>query len=838
MSDAGGPFQVRFQAPARAPLAAVFVALALGIAADRTLGRFGWIVSVHAWWVVASAALLLWLSAWLLGLRGALLLLLAAVAALGGLWHHGRWHLFDADHLARAAASQRQAVAVDVVAMSGPRYEPAPAFDPFGTPGREERTRLSVCVVSARDAQTWQPAAGSATLTVSGRLEAVEAGDTLRVFGHLSRPGPPLNPGAFDFAEYYRADRLLMRLSTDNVACVERRGSAGWPTLWSLVQRVRSAGDRVLWRHLHHQRSGLAAALLLGLREELPDERAAAFVVTGTIHLLVVSGMHVSVVVALLVWAYRGGLLPRRAALLATACVGVGYTLVTNAEPPAVRAAVMIVLLCWGWYLRRPQAAWNALAAAAIWVLAVNPADLFRTGPQLSFLCVATLLALDGGWRPRPPADPLVRLIRRTRPWPARLTRRTLTATAQAALISAVVWGVTAPLLLARFHLCAPVTVALSPLLAAPVAVALVSGLLLVVLGWLPPAAWLCSHLCDLNLRLTEWAVQHAAQLPLNHSWAPGPADWWLAGFYGLLAVWLLIRRRFPRRWLAAAICGWTTLGLVSSSLPRQHDELRCTFLSVGHGLAVVLELPNGQTLLYDAGQLGSPHRAADAVTGYLWQRGRLAVDGLIVSHADADHFNGVPELLDKIPVRAVYTAPQTLRAQGAATEAILRSCQDHGTPPQLVWSGNRLLTAAGVQLNVLHPMPGDSAGNDNAHSVTLLVEYQGRRILLTGDLETPGLESLLATAPVDCDVVLAPHHGSPRSDPPGLLAWSHPEWVVISGEYRASGEPIRRAYADAGAKVLTTGKEGAVSVTIRDRQVKVKTFRTGAAEVTGRASR
>ncbi len=813
----------------RAPLAVVLTAFSLGIVFDRWQTAAAGPQMIAAWWCLACAALLLWLAAWLRRSRAAAALLMLAVAALGGLWHHARWRLFDADHLARAATVQRQPVVLQVVAVSGPRHESAPAFDPFRAPGAEERTRLTVRVLSARHGSVWHAASGTAHLAAVGRLQDVEAGDRLLVYGHMARPATPLNPGGFNFADYYRADRILVRLSAAHPACVERLNRPHWPSPWTAVQRLRSAGDRTLWRQLDRERSGLAAALLLGLRDELSDQRAEAFVVTGTIHLLVVSGAHVSIVVALLVWAYRGGLLPRRAALAATALVGVGYTLVTNAEPPAVRAAVMIVLLCWGWWLRRPQAAWNALAAAALWVLAVNPADLMRTGPQLSFLCVATLIALDGAFERRPIYDPLDRLIYRTRPWPVRLSRRILVGTLRAMLLSAAIWGVAAPLLLARFHLCSPVTVLLSPLLAAPVALALVSGLLLAALAWLPPAAWLCGAICDLNLRLSEWTVQQAAAAPLGHFWAPGPAGWWLAGYYSLLGAWLLRRDTLSNRWLVGLVCGWATVGLLSSGIDRAGDQpLRCTLLSVGHGLSVVLELPGGETLLYDAGQLGSPHRAADAVAGYLWERGRWGVEGVIISHADADHFNGLPELFDKFSTGATFVSPQMLRQPSGVAQALIETLHNHDMAPREVWAGDRLRVSGSVRLDVLHPGPDDSEGRDNAHSVTLLVEYQGRRILLTGDLETPGLERLLARPPVDCDLVLAPHHGSPHSDPPGLLAWSRPEYVVISGEHRPAGEPVRQAYAEAGARVLTTGRDGAVTATISAGVLSVETFVSG----------
>lgn len=816
-------------APSRhhAPLAAVLAAAAAGIAVGQLLDDRGVRIGAAVWWTIAGASLWAWWRLWRWKRRGAAVCLLLAVAALAGLWRHARWNLFESDHLARCATVQRRPVALEVTAVSGPRYEPAAPFDPFrGTPA-EERTRLTVSAAAVRDGAAWRPAAGRATLTVIGRLENVAAGDRLRVFGQLSRPDAPLNPGAFDFAGYYRADRVLVRLSAERPECVTRVRQGPWWAPWSLVQRLRSAGDRVLWRHLQHARSGLAAALLLGLREELPDARAEAFVVTGTIHLLVVSGMHVSMVVALLVWAQRGGLLPRRTALLLTAAVAVGYTLVTNAEPPAVRAAVMVALLCWGWYLRRPQVAWNALAAAALVVLVINPADLFRSGPQLSLLCVAALLALDGLWQRCQPEDPLDRLIRQSRPWPVRAARAAALSAGQALLISAALWGVTAPLLAARFHLISPATIVLSPLLAAPVAAALVSGLALVVCGAVPPLAWPLAAVCDASLRFTEAVVQTASALPGSHLWAPGPPGWWLAGFYGLLAAWLLWPNLRPtRRWAAATLCGWSTVGLAAGWIAPPERALRCTFVSVGHGLAVLLELPSGRTLLYDAGQLGAPQRAADAVAGCLWQRGRLGIDALLISHADADHFNGVPELLRRFRVGSVLVSPQMAAHTGDLTGVLLELCRQQGVPARTISAGQRLRCGEDVQIRALAPDPVARDGRDNAHSLVLLVEYQGRRILLTGDLETPGLESLLAQPPIDCDVALAPHHGSPRSDPPGLLAWCRAEHVVISGEHREAGEAIRRAYGAAGARVWTTGRDGAVQATIRDGQVEVRSFR------------
>jgi competence protein ComEC len=148
--------------------------------------------------------------------------------------------------------------------------------------------------------------------------------------------------------------------------------------------------------------------------------------------------------------------------------------------------------------------------------------------------------------------------------------------------------------------------------------------------------------------------------------------------------------------------------------------------------------------------------------------------------------------------------------------------------PVRTIWSGDALRIGPAVVARVLHPPRFGILGGDNANSVTLAVEYAGYRILLPGDLESPGLDDVMAELPYDCDVLLAPHHGSRQSDPPGFAAWSTPEWVVISGGFAAEPD-VRATYQRAGARVLNTGQAGAVLFSIRAGSF---------AEVTANASR
>jgi competence protein ComEC len=370
--------------------------------------------------------------------------------------------------------------------------------------------------------------------------------------------------------------------------------------------------------------------------------------------------------------------------------------------------------------------------------------------------------------------------------------------------------------------------VLLGPLLAVPVTLAMATGFgILATGGWLSPLATLCGSVCERSLGIMERAVALGQHQFASHFWLPGPADWWLAGFYLGLAVWAALPGfRPPRRWSLALCCGWIAVGLSAGWIGRwRQDTLVCTVLSVGHGSAVVLELPGGRTLLYDAGRLGSPALASRAVAGYLWSRGRTHLDAVVLSHADADHYNALPALTRQFSIGVVYVSPVMFENPNDGLRALERSLAEAGVKTAEVWTGDRLRTGDDSRIEVLHPPRHGVLGRDNANSIVLTVEFGGRRLLLTGDLESPGLDDVLAEEPCDCDVLLAPHHGSAYSDAPRVAAWCRPEWTVISGAERDLAAVVQGAYAAHG-QVLSTARVGAVQAILSKTGVQVQTRR------------
>ncbi len=426
-------------------------------------------------------------------------------------------------------------------------------------------------------------------------------------------------------------------------------------------------------------------------------------------------------------------------------------------------------------------------------------------------------------------------LIAATRPWPVRAARGLARWTVRLWLMVGVIWLVTLPLVLYQFHVVTPVAVLISPAVWVLVLAALWSGFAMLACGWLiPPLGVVLGGVCDASLaglqHLVEWAS--SVPPPVGHFWAPGPVWWWVAGFYvGLVATMLWGRRRVAPRWQLAALCVWILVGLAPPlARAATRDQLDVTFLAVGHGTCVVVEGPRGETLLYDAGSLGTPQYVTQAIAGYLWHRGVWHIDAIVLSHADLDHYNAVPGLLERFGVDAVYTSPLMFDQYGDSADspalAELRAAIDAaGVPVHEVRAGDRLHTRGGVTLDVLHPPPLGTFGSDNADSVTVTVEYARRRVLLPGDLESPGLDYVLAELPLACDVLMAPHHGSQRSDPPGLAAWSTPRWVVVSGGTGSDVATVTQTYQTAGARVLHTHDDGTIEFTMTGgRSLSVRT--------------
>src|SRR5262249_31522334 len=151
-----------------------------------------------------------------------------------------------------------------------------------------------------------------------------------------------------------------------------------------------------------------------------------------------------------------------------------------------------------------------------------------------------------------------------------------------------------------------------------------------------------------------------------------------------------------------------------------------------------------GRTLLYDAGALAGPDVTRRQIAPFLWNRGIRRIDEVFLSHADLDHFNGLPSLLERFTVGRVTCTPSFADRTIGGVRLTIDALEKHKIPRQVVWAGDRL-TSGSVEMEVLHPPEKGPTGPENARSLVLLLRHAGHSILLTGDLEKAGLERVLS---------------------------------------------------------------------------------------------
>jgi competence protein ComEC len=795
----------------------IVASLAVGMAVDRYLP-----MAIERWWCLAVAGWCGWcLLISLRWLRCASAGLLLAIFALGGAWHHSCWSLVPAEHVFTQSQEEDQPLCFEAIVLSSPRIIPAPPHTPLRPFPVGDRSRCEIAMRRVRAGSDWRSATGNARLLVDGHLLSVQVGDVIRVFARYQRPSPNLNPGEFNFAEFERSAGRWISLSSELPECVQVVQTGSWWNARRWLDELRRNGALQIRQYVSPARAPLATAVMLGEREYLDVEQNERFLVTGTVHLLAISGLNLGILVYGFWFLGHLGWLSRRATLALAMLFVFSYTLLTDAEPPVLRAAVLISMFCCARWSGRPTSPWQLLSLAALVVLIANPAALFHVGAQLSFLAVAILSWYRHHLRVQPPSDPLDRLIASTRPGYVKAYKYAGSVIWLVFMSGALVWLFSMPLVWLRYNLISPIGLGLNPIVWLPMTIALFSGFALLVVSWLlPPLGFLLGWLCDGSLWLLEWVIVLGQPFPGGYHWLPAPSPAWVAVFYCICALAAVFPTlRLNLRWQVVlagvwfTIAWWNAMPLPIRDASKQ-APLQVSFVSVGHGAAVLLELPDGRTLLYDAGRLGAPLSGARPIAAVLWSRGKTHLDGVIISHADSDHYNALPELLERFSVGRVYVSTTMWNNLSAGLQKLRSAIDAQRIPLVELQAGDTLqVHSPHTRLEVLHPPRAGVLGSDNANSIVLLVEHAGKRLLLSGDLEDRGLTDLLAEEPLDCDVIMAPHHGSTRSNPTGFATWCRPEYVVISGgrDYELGRDYrfVQHAYEARGAKVYHLAEYG-----------------------------
>jgi competence protein ComEC len=286
-------------------------------------------------------------------------------------------------------------------------------------------------------------------------------------------------------------------------------------------------------------------------------------------------------------------------------------------------------------------------------------------------------------------------------------------------------------------------------------------------------------------------------------------------------------------------------------SAPRPDGKLHFDFLDVGQGDSTLVTFPDGQTLLIDGGGIAAIKQAVPrdgevdeifepdtgrvgetVVSPFLWQRGYSKINYILATHADTDHMQGLVDAAKNFGVRSALVArTPTDDADFSELAAVL---QKRGVPVVQISRGD-VIVFDDVRIEVLYPealrpdAPADARW-DNNHSIVLRVTYGETKFLLTGDIEAGAERALLGDpASLKADVVKVPHHGSHTSSTQEFVNAVGAKYAVVPvGQRSRFGHPHKEVverWSNSGAKVMTTGERGTISITTDGHDLEIKAY-------------
>lgn len=638
-------------------------------------------------------------------------------------------------------------------------------------------------------------------------------GEEALVCGRFEAYRAASNPGEFDACRYYGILGISGKLK--NVDVLQTGTDYSRPA--HLLYQFKMYLQKKIHSYYPQKEAGIMTTMLLGDKTELDREIKDLYRTAGILHILSVSGLHVSLLGYGLYKGLRGIGVPMRPAAAAGGIWIAAYGVMIGAGVSVFRAVFMFCLQMLAEWWGRTYDLLTALSVSAVFLILKNPLYLYHSGFWLSYTCVLAISLLY----------PCLKI-------PEGKGNGKVITVFNSILLSVSITIVTLPVFL-WFYYEVSLWGILWNLLVIPLMSVVLGGGIFTL--FLPEAikefAGITARLICLPLALFERLCHITEWTGLGTIIAGQPAFWQIALFTAGLLCFLAVsgKLRYVQR-MAVLLLLTVILFL------RPRAGFKITFLDVGQGDGICVQNENGNVYLIDGGSSSKSNVGIYQILPYLKQQGIREIKAVFISHGDQDHINGIQELLKKqksgVAVRRLVLSGNGREDFFDEYRELIKLCEETGTGVYTMQAGEKV-TDGELTLTCLHPA-GNFEGEKNASSQVLYLSYGDITALFTGDVEGAGEscleQALKETELKDITLLKVAHHGSRYSTSCQLLRQVNPKAAIIScGENNSYGHPheeLLERLKEQGCQIFQTQENGAITVSVRKNRVWFYVFGDG----------
>lgn len=660
-------------------------------------------------------------------------------------------------------------------------------------------------------------------------------GQGVKVKGKLSVFPAPSNLGQYDEKKYYAAKNVNYRMKNCKFLKMEVPNNIINIFLHHLKRRWKKTYQKIL----NENDAGIMCAMVLGDKSELSKDVKTLYQKSGISHILAISGLHISMIGMLLFSLLKkAGIHHTVASLLAVFLIYL-YGNLTGFGVSTNRAVVMMMLSLMGNLFGKTYDSITAIFLSAFLILVQQPLQLFQCGFLLSFLAVFGAVVFYPSCK-----DYITFCFKKYNEKMKLRSKmeihsfgvfayRGVCSIGQSLLMSSAIQCVTLPIIF-WFYYETPVLAPVINLFILPLtSLLMILGLTAAVIGTIClPLGFFLAGGIHYILAFYEWICNMFQKIPNSIYIAGMPMPFQIFLVYALLLSFVWMVKNHPKK--EGAVLLLASMVLLFVRFPIKGMEV--TMLDVGQGDGICIQVEEGLNITIDGGSSSVSNVGTFRIIPFLKAKGIRNIDCCFLTHMDADHINGIQEVLAQtkepggIKVKQVVF-PYTNAVDDTYKKMVMLAGKS-GAKVSYMKAGDRKKKGF-LCLKCLHPNKEFHANSTNAYSLVLEISYGGFRMISTGDVEEDGEQQMIANnvfSYSDYDILKLAHHGSKYSNSEPFLNRVNPKFALISsGIKNPYGHPHKEVLNRLSDKTIRWGwtKElGALEIAVRNGNWKVNGFK------------